>query len=55
MASFGVDPNANRNPNNPYDFNGVQVSYNYSYEDYLHSKNHLQVPIRETKLVQGLK
>ena len=26
MASYGVDPaRANPNPNNPYDFNGVQV------------------------------
>ena len=23
MSSFGLDPNAQRNPSNPYDFNGV--------------------------------
>lgn len=28
MASYGADANrGNPNPNNPYDFNGVQVSH----------------------------
>ena len=53
MASYGLDPNAPRNPANPYDFSGVQVLFIIFIIKF--SKNHLLRHIREIKLGLELK